>query len=347
MPKTKATSKKRSAPRAAAKAKGTSVTSKAAKLSRPATTNSLNSPRKLQPPKRYWHKPLTWQHRPAVPQYKPLPKARLILWNLLKQLWKAKAVYSGVVAIYGILMLLLVRGLASASDVATIKDAVTMTGHGFGNQISSGFTSFVYLLSAPGTTNSVNSGVYQTILIIICSLAFIWCHRQISAGHSIRIRDGFYAGMAPLVPFLLLFLLIGVQLIPLALGSWLYASVITNGIAIHWWEQLAFGLLFAGVALWSLRMITASIFALYIVTLPEMTPLRAYRSARQLVYGRRLLVWRKLIFLPVVLFLLIGAIEIPLILFIPPIAVGVFFVGTLLLLPIINGYLYNLYREML
>lgn len=94
-------------------------------------------------------------------------------------------------------------------------------------------------------------------------------------------------------------------------------------------------------------MITASVFALYIATLPDMTPLRAYRSARQLVYGRRLLIWRKFLFLPAALLVLAAVIEVPFILFITPLAVWTFFIVGVVALPVVHGYLYSLYREML
>ncbi|MEJ0072923.1 MAG: hypothetical protein WDN27_02440 [Candidatus Saccharibacteria bacterium] len=185
------------------------------------------------------------------------------------------------------------------------------------------------------------------MLLVVCSLAFIWALRQALAKHPVRIRDSFYRGMYPLVPFFLALLLLGMQLLPLVIGGGLYSAVVSGGIAIHWYEKALFILIFVGLGLWSLRMITASIFALYIVALPDMTPLRAYRSARKLVYGRRLLIWRKLIFLPIVLLLLAIIIELPLILFLTPVAEWVFFALSMLTLPIVHGYLYNLYREML
>jgi hypothetical protein len=142
-------------------------------------------------------------------------------------------------------------------------------------------------------------------------------------------------------------MLLGLQLVPLAIGGGLYSAVIGNGIAVHLWEKAFWLLLFIGLGFWSLRMITASIFAIYVITLPDMTPLRAYRSAKQLVYGRRLLLWRKLIFLPVVLLVLAAAIELPLIFFLTPVAVWIFFGLSMVALPVVHGYLYNLYRAML
>lgn len=313
-----------------------------------ATRNTVTrSTRKLATPKRIWHKPLTWNNHAPVPNYKPLPKARLLFAGACKQLWQHKRLFGGIVIIYGLFNLILVRGLAGSNDLSTLKSALDSVFKGFSGKLAETATSFTYLLASSGSGSTSTSGIYQSILIVICSLAFIWGLRQVLAKNEVRIRDSFYQGMYPLIPFLLMFVLLGVQLLPLGIGASLYSQIVTNGIAVHIWEKVLFILIFAGLGLWSLRMITASIFAMYIATLPDMTPLRAYRSAKQLVYGRRLLIWRKLIFLPVILLLLAAVIELPLILFLTPIAEWMFFVLSMVALPVAHGYLYNLYREML
>jgi hypothetical protein len=317
------------------------------KPTRAAVTRSSTGARLLQTPTRVWYKPLTWRNHKPVPAYKPLPKARHIFWRVCKQLWQHKRLFGGVVVVYGLLNLLLVRGLSGSSDLQNFKSVLDSLVHGFGGKLASSLASFAYLLSTSGSGNAANSGMYQTILFLICSLAFIWAFRQTLAKHAITTKQSFYEGMYPLIPFILVFLLIGVQLLPLAIGGSVYSTVFQNGIAVHLWEKVLWLVLFLLLGLWSLRMITATCFALYIVTLPGMSPMRAYRSARELVYGRRLLIWRKLIFLPIALFLAAALIEVPLILFLTPLAVWVFFALSMLALPLAHGYLYNLYRDML
>jgi len=304
--------------------------------------------RLLQTPKRVWYKPLTWRNHPPMPNYKPLPKARELFWTILKRLWADRLLFGGIVLTFGLLDIALVRGTSGGANLGDLKSTLDSVFSGAGGKVASSAFSFGYLLLNSGSGNAVNSGVYQSILLVVCSLAFIWAFRQVLAGRKdVRIRDSFYHGMYPLVPFLLVFLLMVAQLLPIGTGGELYATVIRDGIAVHWWEKVFWFVLFLSLALWSLRMITATIFALYIVTLPDMTPLRAYRSARQLVYGRRLIIWRKLIFLPLALLVLALLIEVPLITFLTPVAVWTFFIVSMLTLPIVHGYLYGLYREML
>jgi len=306
-----------------------------------------SAPRVLYLPQRIWYKPLTWRFRPPVPRYAKLPKARHIFKSAILQLWSNKKLFGGIVLIYGVLNIALVRGLSGSSDLGTLKQTIESLVGGVGGKAVSAFGGFAYLLATSGSGSMSNSGPYQYLLLILCSLAFLWALRQVSAKNKPRIRDSFYLGMYPLIPFLLVFLILCVQLVPLAAGGAIYATALSGSLALNGWEKILFFLGFMGLAYWSLRMLTSSVFALYIATLPGMTPFRAVRSASKLVYGRRLLIWRKLIFLPLALLLLAVLIEVPLILFITPLAAWVFFVVGMIALPVTHGYLYNLYREML
>jgi len=123
--------------------------------------------------------------------------------------------------------------------------------------------------------------------------------------------------------------------------------VISNSIAVSGIEQFAWGLFFFMLALLSLYMLSSSLFALYIVTLPDMTPMKALRSARELVRNRRWIVLRKIIFLPLALLVLGGLVVIPVILIWAPAAQWIFFIGTMVALAITHSYMYSLYRELL
>jgi len=325
----------------------TAKTNHAKQTKKKPAASSRRSPRQLYLPKRIWYKPLTWRFRPPVPQYKPLPKARILFVRVCQQLWQNKGLFGGIVAIFGVLNIALVRGLAGSSNLNAIKTTLDCALHGVTGKITSSVVSFAYLLATSGSTGAQDASMYQYLLLTVCSLAFIWALRQVIAKDKVRVRDAFYLGMYPIIPFLLVIVCIGVQLLPMALSGGLYVLVAVNQIAIGFWEKSLFFLFFAGMSFWSLRMITSSVFAVYITTLPEMTPMRALRSAKQLVYGRRMLVWRKVIFLPIVLLLLAIVIEIPLILFATWLAPWMLFLLGMVALPVVHSYLYNLYREML
>jgi hypothetical protein len=314
---------------------------------KPAETAEKPKIRQLFLPKRRWYNPLTWRFSPPVPDYKPLPKARHLFMTSLRQVWQNRTLFGGIVLVYGILNIALVRGLSNSNNLEALKTTLDSALHGFGGKVLTSLTSFGYLLATSGSGSLQNSTAYQYILLLFCSLAFIWALRKTLAKQKVTVRDSFYQGMYPLVPFLFVFLILGVQLIPIAGGGGLYALAVSTHIAVVFWEKALLFLLFAGLAIWSLRMVTATIFAVYIVTLPNTKPVQAVRSAKELVYGRRLLIWRKILFLPVILLVLAAIIEIPLIFWLTPVAPWMFFLLSMMALPIAHSYLYNLYREML
>ena len=149
--------------------------------------------------------------------------------------------------------------------------------------------------------------------------------------------------MYPLVPFILVFLVIMLQIVPFTVVAYMYTVVgATSGLEILLWGSVLLML-----AVLTFYMLCSSIFALYIACLPGMQPVAALRSARQLVRYRRWAVTYRILFLPTVLFLASAVVLIPIILFITPAAVWVFFVMLMFMLPITHGYMYRLYRELL
>lgn len=264
--------------------------------------------------------------------------------RLLRQNWK---LFLGIVLVFGILNAVLVRGFSAGANLDDAKAVLDELFTGNWGQLVGGLTIFVYLLGSSGNTASPTAGAYQFILTLVISLALIWTLRQLHAGHKVGVRDGFYQGMTPFVQFTLVLLVIGLQLLPMAIGLFLYSTVVGAGIAVSGLEQVVWALLAFCLSLLSLYMATSSLFALYIVALPGMTPLRALRSARQLVAHRRWTIMRKVIFLPLVLVLLAAVLVIPLIMFATPFAAWAFFLLSMCVIPIIHSYMYGLYRSLL
>ncbi len=276
-----------------------------------------------------------------------LPSAFQIFKDAITVLAKHWKLFLGIAVVYGLLNILLVQGFKGTTGFGETKSALEQLFTGNFGHVGTGLTLFLYLVSSSGNATDPAAGMYQFVLILIVSLALIWTFRQVYAGQKVRIRDGFYSGMSPLVKFVLVLLVIGLELIPLTIGAMLYGVVTANGIAVSAFEQIVWALGTFLLTLLSLYMISSSLFGLYIVTLPDMTPLLALRSARQLVRYRRWTVMRKIVFLPLILLVLTGVIVVPIIMYATPVAVVVFFVLSMFLLPVAHSYLYALYRSLL
>jgi hypothetical protein len=259
---------------------------------------------------------------------------------LIKRNWK---LFGVIIIIYGLLAIVLVRGFGGSLDLALLKKLL----HSQTNNLTAGFTLFGYLLGGAGSVGTQAGSVYQTILVILISLITIWSLREILGGKKVKAKDAFYKGTYPLIPFILVLLIIGLQLLPLVLGAWLYGTILGTSIAVNLFEKFCWTILFLLLAFWSIYMVSTSVIGLYVVTLPNMTPFKALRSAKQLVKHRRFKIIRKVLFLPLALFVIGALIMVPLILLLTSLAVWVYFVLSMVGLLVIHTYMYLLYRELL
>jgi hypothetical protein len=276
-----------------------------------------------------------------------LPSAWRLAETAAKTLWQYKRLFIGITLVYALLDVILVQGLSGGTDVSTLKHTLSQASAGHFGGLGSGLRIFVVLLGSAGSSSSAAASVYQMFLVLIASLAVIWALRQVLAGSIVRVRDAYYRGMYPLVPFILVILTIILQLVPVLVGAAVYSLVINNGVAVSLVEKLAWSVAYLLLALLSLYMISSSLFALYVVTLPDMAPRKALRSARELVRHRRWTVLRKILCLPIILLIVAAVIMLPVIAWLTPLARWLFFLLTTFSLVAVHAYMYTLYRELL
>lgn len=275
----------------------------------------------------------------------PLPGAfRLTagVGSFLAKNWKP---LGGIVLVYLILNVIFASGISNVSTAfSNIKtDLNTSGGHGLWHA-AGGFGS---LVASSGSSSSATGSTLQSILFIVESLVIIWALRHLMAGQSISVKLAYYRSMAPLIPFVLIIAVIIIQLLPVTIGATVLAaiasSVFTGSSAATVFSAIAF----IGLAAWSVYMVSASIFALYIVTLPDTEPRQALKAAKDLVRFRRLAVIRKVFFLPLLVLAVMAVIIVPLILYVSAIVPAVFYILSMLAILFVHSYLYSLYRGLL
>ncbi len=286
------------------------------------------------------HKKIKAPQPKVISGYKILKKSFVLLKERRRPI-------AGILAIYLILSVIFVKGFSTTLDLAGVKDVLGEFYSGFTGQATSTFALFSLLVGSSGATSAgTGASTYQSLLVISLGLATVWTLRQ-GIQEKIRVRDGFYNGFYPLIPLILVICVIGIQLVPFAIASWAYNTVILGGIAATAPEQFVWGALILLLMLVSAYMLISSLFAVIIVTLPGIAPMNALRSARQLVRHRRALVLRKLLFLPLSVLLIASVVMLPFLVWLPQVAEWVFFVLTGGILLIMISYLYSLYIELL
>lgn len=274
-----------------------------------------------------------------------LPSAVPSVWKIsgqtLRLIGQHKLLLSGIIGWYLLLNLLFVQSLANGQNIGALQNSLS---HGYFDAIMGDFSK---LIANSGASSTPAGGAYGLFLTTILSLAVIWTVRQLLAGRVPRVRDAYYRGMFPLVPFVLVLALIGLQLLPLVIGATLYNIAVTNGIVVNLFQQTVAGLLALALALLSFYWLASSTMALYIVTLADMTPRRALKSAKDLVRGKRWTIVLRILFLPLALLLAAAIVLIPTVLVAPVLANILLFVLGGVALVIVHAYLFSLYRGLL
>lgn len=290
----------------------------------------------------------TKQRRVVVKEFKKVPSGFRLLRMSLTHIWGNRKLFVIILLIYAALYFVLVKGLATNFQLSTAREQIESSLGEDANSLAVGPALMAALITSTSSAVSESAGVYQALLLIIFSLVIIWTLRQtMEVKAKVRLGDAFYKGSAPLVQYILVMLAVFLQSIPALLGGTLYSVVSNNGIAVSGLEKIIwflFLLISIGI---SVYMISASLFATYIVTLPGVRPLRALRSARKLVRFRRFMVIRKVIFFPIVAGLFMLLAFWPLVLYVPVAAEVTFIAFTIFMLLLTHAYYYTLYREML
>jgi len=264
------------------------------------------------------------------------------VWNIFQKYWKP---LGGIVLVYLILNIIFASGLSSlSSSVSDIKANLEADSD---RSLTNALGGFGSLVGSAGANSSQTASILQTILIIIESLVIIWALRQLLAGSKIGVKQAYYRSTGQLVPFLLVLIVIFIQLLPVTLGTAIVSTVLSAIFNSSTLLTTIMIICFMALAAWSVYMVSSSAFALYIVTLPDMQPRQALKSAKNLVRFRRWPIVRKVLFLPIFILLAMALAVIPLILWANWFVAPVFYVLSMVAILFVHSYLYSLYRSLL
>lgn len=264
--------------------------------------------------------------------------------DVLIKNWK---IFSIVSVIYFLLSLLFVRGFTSAVNVSQIKSSYVGSGSHAASVIGSDLSAFGNIIGSSFSSSSGSGGFFQTLFFVVFSLIFIWMLREILKDKKITVRESFYNSQYPFIPFIIVLFFLLLELIPMIVGSFLYATVFQNGIAGNSFEEAIWVIIVLIMFALSFYLLINSLFAFFIVTLPNVRPIQALKSSWQLVRGRRLIVLRKVLFLPIGLLIFSSILSILFIAFIPVISDFIFYGISIISLLVAQSYLYALYRELI
>ena len=201
-------------------------------------------------------------------------------------------------------------GAMSENTLADVKANVEQTNKDvadgkIGTVGKAGLTLLGIISTGGLTTMNDAQVVIAVLLFTIIWLVTIYLARHLLAGHQeIKMRDGFYSALSPLVSTLVVGLIIFLEAIPIMLTIIVFQVALTTEFLSTPFYVLLFFMFAALMITLSLYLLSSSFFAIIVVSAPGLYPLTAVRMAKNLIMGRRLRFLIRVFYLVIIVALL-------------------------------------------
>ena len=201
-------------------------------------------------------------------------------------------------------------GAMSENTLADVKANVEQTNKDvadgkIGTVGKAGLTLLGIISTGGLTTMNDAQIVIAVLLFVIIWLVTIYLARHLLAGHQeIKMRDGFYSALSPLVSTLVVGLIIFLEAVPIMLTIIVFQVALTTEFLSTPFYALLFFMFAALMITLSLYLLSSSFFAIIVVSAPGLYPLTAVRMAKNLIMGRRLRFLIRVFYLVIIVALL-------------------------------------------
>lgn len=157
--------------------------------------------------------------------------------------------------------------------------------------------------------------VFGVLIFLMLWLVTIFLLRHLMAGHKVKLRDGLYNAMTPLISTLLVLIVALIQCIPIFILIIAYSAAVQTEFLATPFYALVFFIFAALMIVLSAYLLSSSLIALVAVSAPGLYPLKALTTASDLMMGRRIKFILRLIALILTIAIMWVVIMLPLILF--------------------------------
>ncbi|MBQ9019881.1 hypothetical protein IJ096_00970 [Candidatus Saccharibacteria bacterium] len=239
--------------------------------------------------------------------------------NTFKLIFKEWRLFLPFIALSVIFTVILV-GLMNEDVYKAFQSAIEQTNQNYANDQLGNFAKAGLTLIAVVSTGGLSQGltevqiVFAILIFLIIWLVTIYLLRHRLAGHQIKLRDGLYNALTPLLSTLVVLVVFFIQLLPILIVIIAYSAAISTDFLSTPFYALVFFIFAALLVLLSVYLISSTAMALIFVTAPGVYPFTALTSAADLIMGRRIKLIIRLIFLVFVVALIYVVTMLPLIL---------------------------------
>lgn len=231
--------------------------------------------------------------------------------------WKLFLPFLIIIVILNVILV----GIMSESTYTQFQDVLDQTntqlaGGDIGNVAKSGLL-LISTITTGGLSgeSSEAATVFGVIIFILIWLTTIFLLRHRLAGHKVKLRDGLYNAMTPLVSTFVVFAIAVIQCIPIFLLIIVYSAAVQTEFLATPFYALVFFIFAALMVLLSGYLLSSSLIALVAVSAPGLYPIKAINAASDLMAGRRIRFILRLLALFLALAIVWVIVMLPLIMF--------------------------------
>lgn len=212
-------------------------------------------------------------------------------------------------------------GIMSEETYQKFQSVLDQTNEQIGSGDIGGMAKAGLLLVATITTGGLagDSGeavtVFGVLIFLTIWLVTIFLLRHIMAGHKVKLRDGLYNAMTPLISTFVIFLVALFQAVPIFILIIAFSAAIQTEFLATPFYALLFFVFAVLMILISGYLLSSSLMAFVAVSAPGLYPMKALNAASDLMMGRRMKFMIRLVALLIVVALMWAVVMLPLILF--------------------------------
>lgn len=282
------------------------------------------------------------QPKAVKEQPKIEPKKQISFVTIFKKTWLELSAFwrplLGVTATYGVLYFVFVMSFSLNNNVQELLSTTSgMFPQAFAVILDSTFNSY-------SGTQSDATTLLQMLLFLASTLAVIWTLRRLQNLQKASVRDAFYEGPARIVPVIIVSLILLLTFIPALFGSTILAYVLGSAATLV--ETIIAALVSVLLIFSSILLFVTYWPAFYIVTLPEMRPIKSLKAAARVTKKYRLSILRKFVLLGLCCLLILITIILPIALVLPTVVPYVLYFVIFGIFLIVQVYLFELYRSL-
>ena len=238
------------------------------------------------------HKSFKRSYREDYERNLEVPGIMAHLMETFKTLFQNWKLFLPLLLIVVVLNIILV-GLMSEETYISFQDVLDQTSSEMANGDLGNVAKAGLLLISTITTGGLSGSsseaavVFAVVIFLIIWLTTIFLLRHRFAGHKVKLRDGLYNAMTPLLSTFVVVAVIFVQCIPIILLIIAYSAAVQTEFLATPFYALVFFIFAALMILISGYLLSSSLIALVAVSAPGLYPTKALGTASDLMAGRR------------------------------------------------------------